>query len=1238
MRRRSVIAWLLCLAMLVSALAGINFNRPMKAEAAVSYYTTPITEYASSDDTTTWKILFVLPMHAALADNSRAGDSLSESDANDYVNYIVPNFEACVYEYSKHYMKVESTIVTIDEIEASDTGTDDVIKPETVKTVLESGKGFSEVKGTLAEDLGTYDAVVCSFAPGSTDTKLQNNYAGLGGWRFADYKSSYTLTILSPGMALDEEKKAYKDVDFKAEDGKMLYYYYSELIVHEFIHGLEHTVKTFYPSAIRRNMPTPDGLNTYYKFGQVSDLMNDFYQAFFQGNVPTAKGSKKRFGMTVDDYKRPPSKYYGQLEDTTITTLEEWNDLMFAIDFGKKTKGATISLGANIDARGKEIASVSSFSGTLDGKGYAIIGANLGTYSLLGNVTENATVKNLLLINANLKHTTGYRVGAIAEYNYGTITNCGVTGSIIGGKLVGGLVGANETTGVIKNCFNGAYVNGLQETYYLGGIAGFGGGSITNCYNYGYVVSTLKKASYGISGVSSSDNSYMLEGTARYLIQTGGDTKTADFMKTSNFVALLNKNETAFAAGNGFPTIQGAKYNYHDGYGTTKELVTAASDVDAYIWKGGVKTTLKTGLVATKWINSSGSVKAGQLKWIVKNEPTDIEFNTETHALLTKTDTTIATVSGKGVVTGKNAGTAYVYAVDTGSMRVEAFKIQVKGTPSNVRLYYSAEDDPVKNAMTYTSDIVPAGGKVKIYYKGTTGSITKTANTMAVMNDEELTYSLVLPAKYKDYMTVTQDVEKGCFEVALAENIMSLSSKGKAFTASLVIKNDQNNKKAGFKMVVSKPVKTMVLAAGDDSTQAKTGDDGIFTVSLASAKTEAQTGIVKEDLTLYNDETNRTDGTKIVRIPCANGYKFNSASALLADGATSSEQKKVSLAAVKGQTGVYKITAKKGTQPGTEAYFALYHNGYGRTEGKGFKIVKVVVGEANHVASMKITKEENSDGVLGEDDNGITIAMDSAKTEAKSVTLEEAITLANSEKEGTDYNLIYPVPNAVIGDGFSINTAKTLVANGTLSAGQKKVKMASVSGQPGQYKITAAKGTPEGTEAYFVLFHNESVYQVISVTVGTTNKVSATAISTEDANVTLTKDNLTKSGNTYNILTMPAANTALQSTIIKEATTLPNTDLAATDVTKILRMNGYEAFSVATNRSTVTAVGALTAAQKKVTLKAVSGEVGSYKVTAAKGTPIGTEVYFMIYHNYDKSNRYAGKGYSILKVVVGEAQ
>ncbi len=159
--------------------------------------------------------------------------------------------------------------------------------------------------------------------------------------------------------------------------------------------------------------------------------------------------------------------------------------------------------------------SVPVFRGILDGNGYCIKNLTSTTYGLVEAVAPGATIKNLRLVDVNIR--TSNNVGGIATYMYcedmvnesmikanayftileewnelllnvTMISNCSVSGSIssTGDTYVGGIVGSVDgkvytCDGVnyywspkmsIDSCMNFATINAASSTDYVGGIVG----------------------------------------------------------------------------------------------------------------------------------------------------------------------------------------------------------------------------------------------------------------------------------------------------------------------------------------------------------------------------------------------------------------------------------------------------------------------------------------------------------------------------------------------------------------------------------------------------------------------------------------------------------------------------------------------------------------------------------------------------------------------------------------------
>jgi len=76
-------------------------------------------------------------------------------------------------------------------------------------------------------------------------------------------------------------------------------------------------------------------------------------------------------------------------------------------------------------------------------------------------------------------------IGGIAAYNYGTIDNCTVTGTISGEGWVGGIAGQNNENGVIRYSSSAATIECTASN--IGGIVGDNTGTVSFCFSTGNV-------------------------------------------------------------------------------------------------------------------------------------------------------------------------------------------------------------------------------------------------------------------------------------------------------------------------------------------------------------------------------------------------------------------------------------------------------------------------------------------------------------------------------------------------------------------------------------------------------------------------------------------------------------------------------------------------------------------------------------------------------------------------------
>jgi len=247
----------------------------------------------------------------------------------------------------------------------------------------------------------------------------------------------------------------------------------------------------------------------------------------------------RRVGTETGSGNWTLSAYYKQTANITLTY--EW----IPIGIGS-TKGVVTS---DADA----------FKGTYDGGGFSISGLKISNPSslevgLFGKMVSTSTVKNVRLIGVDITGpvtSSGNEVGGIAGFmaKYGTVQNCGVSGSVKGNGNntvginyfydVGGVVGQN--LGIIENCYSTAdvkkitYTNNANSGAY-GGIAGGNGGTVRNCYSTGNISAFSDSWTGGIVGFNS--------GTVEYCYATGNISSGYYLVRIGGITGLSSDNTT----------------------------------------------------------------------------------------------------------------------------------------------------------------------------------------------------------------------------------------------------------------------------------------------------------------------------------------------------------------------------------------------------------------------------------------------------------------------------------------------------------------------------------------------------------------------------------------------------------------------------------------------------------------------------------------------------------------------
>ena len=189
------------------------------------------------------------------------------------------------------------------------------------------------------------------------------------------------------------------------------------------------------------------------------------------------------------------------------------------------------------------------FSGTFDGQGYVIrnlyinrVTANdVGLFGYVSGSSAPATIRNVALDNALIKGKSF--TGALAGYKDNClIYNCYSTGSVSAETdYAGGLVGWSQANTPITNCYSTSAVTGQNG---IGGLVGYNDNTpIIKSYSAGKVsvtenrVGSLVGGLIGWSTTATASDCFWDNSTSGQRISAGGAAKsTADMKKRSTFV------------------------------------------------------------------------------------------------------------------------------------------------------------------------------------------------------------------------------------------------------------------------------------------------------------------------------------------------------------------------------------------------------------------------------------------------------------------------------------------------------------------------------------------------------------------------------------------------------------------------------------------------------------------------------------------------------------------------------
>ena len=290
----------------------------------------------------------------------------------------------------------------------------------------------------------------------------------------------------------------------------------------------------------------------------------------------------------------------------TVTSADGLMNIAELVNGGKSD--INITLTADIDLTGKDWTPIgtdydNSYKGTFDGGGHTITGLTFTTNDefagLFGWLNRAGSVKNVVMegVQITSNQIYGGSIGGVVGYGWGTIENCSVSGSVSGTVYVGGVVGV-QIGGSITGCSSSVTVKGTVD---VGGVAGQTNSSatLTACYATGNVIIEMdpKKNIAGGSLVGMNAGSSLLACYA-----TGNVTSTGSSTGYVHIGGFL---------GNNYANVMTACYwknNHEQGIGYNKKS-TEATKVD-----GSVVTWQKAVDAMNRALQNAGSEWRYELK------------------------------------------------------------------------------------------------------------------------------------------------------------------------------------------------------------------------------------------------------------------------------------------------------------------------------------------------------------------------------------------------------------------------------------------------------------------------------------------------------------------------------------------------------------------------------------------------------------------------------------------------
>ncbi len=254
----------------------------------------------------------------------------------------------------------------------------------------------------------------------------------------------------------------------------------------------------------------------------------------------------------VEETKKNEEIDKTEYERIEIATAEEFAAFAANCHIDSWSENKYIYLQKDIDLSTISVEPIAVFGGIFDGAGHTISGftytgdgyvTGLFRYIGIGGMVQNLAVKGTI-DSANEKEC----IGSICGINYGTIKNCSFQGTASGRDTVGGIVGINESTGIVSSCSAKGRITGYYST---GGICGINHGTLHNCTNRAGVndnsawVEEDDEMGGILQALTSNDENELYSG-----VDTGGIAGYSDGMISScNNVGTVGYDHTGYNIG-----------------------------------------------------------------------------------------------------------------------------------------------------------------------------------------------------------------------------------------------------------------------------------------------------------------------------------------------------------------------------------------------------------------------------------------------------------------------------------------------------------------------------------------------------------------------------------------------------------------------------------------------------------------------------------------------------------------